>query len=223
MEKFYVETHAHTSEVSSCATCGAKQLSELMLEYGYSTVFITDHMSEHTFKRAGIQCWDKKVDFFLHGFELVKDAAAGRLNVLFAMEISFVDQPNDYLVYGITEKFLRDNVDITDMTPETFYPLAKKNGLYIIQAHPFRFDSQIINPRYLDGYEVYNGNPRHNSNNSAAENWAKLHGKLATGGTDFHEPGDIGLSGMVFTKEIKTTDDYIAALKSGDYNIKYTP
>lgn len=220
LKKFFVETHAHTSEVSSCATCGAKQLSKQMLKHGYATVFITNHMSEHTFKKRGITDWDKKIDFFLDGFELVKNAANGRFHAILAMEINFAGENNDYLVYGITERFLRENADMLHMTPKTFYPLAKENGLYVIQAHPFRFDSTIINPDHLDGYEIFNGNPRHNSNNFAAQIWAKQYGKLTTGGTDFHEPDDAGISGMYFTDEIKTTADYINALKKGDFSIK---
>ncbi|HZJ75453.1 MAG TPA: PHP-associated domain-containing protein [Clostridia bacterium] len=221
MKKFLVETHAHSSEVSSCARCDAKELTKLILKHGYSTVFVTNHLSESTIKKSGASDWDNIIDFFLDGFELIKTEANGRLNVLLSMEINFNGEDNDYLVYGITEKFLRDNKYLTEMSLRTFYPLAKRHGLYVIQAHPFRFGSRIKNPKYLDGYEIFNGNPRHNSNNDIAKSWAFKYEKLTTAGSDFHQTEDAGISGMYFDKEIKSTGDFINALKSGDYSIKY--
>lgn len=220
MTKFLVETHAHSSEVSSCARCNAKELTKLMLKNGYSTVFITNHLSESTIRKSGASDWDGIIDFFLDGFKLIKKEANGRLNVILSMEINFDIDDNDYLVYGVTEKFLRDNKNLTEMSPRTFYPLAKNNGLYIIQAHPFRFGSRLIKPDYLDGYEIFNGNPRHNSNNDIAKSWALKYEKLTTAGSDFHEKGDAGISGMYFDKEIKSTEDFIEALKSREYVMK---
>ncbi|HZK20794.1 MAG TPA: PHP-associated domain-containing protein [Oscillospiraceae bacterium] len=221
MKKFLVETHAHSSEVSSCARCNAKQFTKLMLKHGYSTVFVTNHLSESTINKSKASDWNGVIDFFLYGFELIKKEANGRLNTLLSMEINFNGERNDYLVYGITEKFLRDNKDLTEMTLKTFYPLAKKNGFYVIQAHPFRFGSQIADPKYLDGYEILNGNPRHNSNNDIAKNWALKYKKLTTAGSDFHQKEDIGISGMYFDKEIKSTKDFTKLLESGNYSIKY--
>ncbi len=220
LNKFLTETHAHTSEVSPCATCDSKKLVDLMILHGYSTVFITNHLSEHTFYKAKIKNRNEKIEFFLEGFELVKKAADTKINVILAMEISFSGCANDYLVYGITESFLKGNADIVDSTIERFYPLAKKNGLYVIQAHPFRFGSSIVNPDFLDGYEIFNANPRHNSNNDMALNWAKHYSKLTTAGTDFHQPGDAGISGMYFENEIKTSEDYIKALQCKNFVIK---
>ncbi len=217
---FLTETHAHTSEVSPCATCNSKELVNLMIKHGYSTVFITNHLSEHTFSKANIKNWNDKIDFFLEGFELVKKVANGRINVILAMEISFTEEANDYLVYGITESFLKDNADMTNLTIDKFYPLAKKNCLHVIQAHPFRFGSRIVNPDFLDGYEIFNGNPRHNSNNDMASSWAKHYAKTESAGTDFHRPGDAGISGMYFENEIVTTEDYIQALQCGNFIIK---
>ena len=75
--------------------------------------------------------------------------------------------------------------------------------MLFLQAHPFRRDLTVANWEYLDGYEVFNGNPRHKSCNEIAEMWAKYHNKnIVVAGSDFHEKGDEGIGGVYFEKEI---------------------
>ena len=109
------------------------------------------------------------------------------------------------------------------MTPKQVSNLCRKNGLLFIQAHPFRRGMKIIDWNILDGYEIYNGNPRHNSNNDIAEIWAKKHNKqIVVSGSDFHEIGDACAGGIYFNAPIKNNDDLLRELKSGNYTLKKT-
>ena len=124
-----------------------------------------------------------------------------------AMEIHFYCNPNDYLVYGITEEFLRSHGDLMAMTPKEFSKLAHENGLVFIQAHPFRRDSIVTDWKILDGYEIFNGNPRHYSCNPMAERWADYHNKtIVTSGSDFHEIEDACHGGVYFENKITTSE-----------------
>ena len=49
----------------------------------------------------------------------------------------------------------------------------------------------------LDGVEVLNLNPRHDSRNDRAEEYAALHGLLRTGGSDCHRSEDIAAGGIL--------------------------
>ena len=49
----------------------------------------------------------------------------------------------------------------------------------------------------LDGVEVCNENPRHNSHNDRALAYAKEHHLLMTAGSDVHELGDAGGAGLL--------------------------
>ena len=64
-------------------------------------------------------------------------------------------------------------------------------------------------PGFLDGVEVFNGNPRHNSQNQLALMYATQHKLLQCGGSDAHQTEDIGRGGLL-TKE-RITD--LATLK----------
>lgn len=223
--EYLFEMHSHTKEVSGCAVAYAKDMIESYKDSEYAGFVLTNHLNAHTFERVGLQdaAWDKKIDHFMKGFHAVKDAAGDRFIVLFGMEISFYDTPNDYLVYGVTEEFLRSHGDLMAMTPKQFSKLAHENGLLFIQAHPFRRGMEVENWQILDGYEIFNGNPRHQSNNEIAELWAKRHNKtIIVSGSDFHEVGDACGGGIYFKKPVKTNDDLLRELKSGNYRLRKT-
>ena len=220
---FKTELHAHTKETSNCGEVPAAELIEAYINAGYSSVVITDHLSTHTYFRYDYvnMSWDKKIDVFVKGYKAAKDAARGRINVLFGMELRF-DQDNvdnDYLVFGIDENFLRYNGDLINMNIKSFSKLAHENGLIIFQAHPFRVNMRISDPKYLDGIEVYNACVRHNSNNDIAEAWADKYGLLKSSGSDYHRPEDVGKGGIITETLITDNTELIKTLLSGEYSL----
>jgi hypothetical protein len=222
---YLFEMHLHTREVSTCANIPAKQIAELYLTTNYDGIVVTDHMNASTFNKSKYKnaTWDEKVTHFLEGYNALKEALKGKITVLLGMEICFYECNNDYLVYGVTEEFLRSNGDLMAYSPEEFSSLAKENGLLFLQAHPFRRWLTVENWEILDGYEVFNGNPRHYSSNPIAEEWAKYHNKeLVVAGSDFHEVEDLAHGGVIFNSEIKTNDDLLRELKALNYTLHKT-
>lgn len=221
MPVFLTELHAHTAETSRCAHNSAETLVDAYLEKGFQTVVITDHLSESTFeaKDALDAPWNEKVDIFLKGYRAAKAYAGERLHILLGMELRFAEKGNinDYLVYGVTEDFLRKGGDLLKMRLASFSRLAHKNGLLIVQAHPFRNDMKIVNPDFLDGVEVFNGCVRHNSRNEIALHWAQLHGLLGTSGSDYHQTGDEGRGGIQTQAPIQSSNELLSVLKDGSF------
>ena len=223
MKEYLFEMHAHTCEVSACAHADAKELAKLYIDLGYDGIVSTNHMNSHTFHSAKLNDapWCEKARHFLSGFCALKDAAGDKLTVLLGTELTFEGDPNDYLVYGVTEDFIESNGDLMKMNTESFSRLAHENGLLFVQAHPFRRGMKISDWNYLDGYEVFNGNPRHDSSNGVAEYWAKLHGKtITTSGSDFHDAGDEGTGGIYFSDQINSNGELLEALKNHRYRLK---
>lgn len=224
--EYLFEMHAHVKEVSTCSETYAKQFVEYYTDIGYTGLIVTDHMNPNTFSEIGLEnaSWEEKVEHFLKGYKAVKEAASDKFTVLLGMELRFYNGgSNDYLVYGVTENFLKSNGDLMALSPKTFSKLAHENSLLFIQAHPFRRGMKIENWDFLDGYEVFNGNPRHRSNNDIAEIWAKKHNKaVITSGSDFHEVDDIGHGGIYFSSPINSNEDLVRELKAGNYRLKKT-
>lgn len=219
--KYIYEPHFHTADVSTCAEISAADAVELYKKAGYSGVVVTDHFSLECFecKYPG-ETWEEKVDYFLRGYRNAKKCASDTFSVMLGIELRFPDSENDYLVYGLDEQFLYDHEEIIKMTPKQFKKLAEVNNITVIQAHPFRINSHITNPRYIDGIEVYNGNRRHDSSNNIAEMWAKKHGFLTTSGSDFHEYEDIARSGMICDRFIENVHEFRAVLLTGGFELK---
>lgn len=218
--KYIYEPHFHTKDVSTCAHICADEAVELYKNAGYSGVVVTDHFSQHCFdnKYPG-DTWKDKTDYFLSGYRNAKKHETEDFAVILGLEARF-ENDNDYLVFGVDEKFLYENEWFTKMTVKQFKKLAEKNQLTVIQAHPFRIDSVITNPRYIDGIEIYNGNRRHDSSNNIAEMWAKKHGFITTSGSDFHEYEDLARGGIVFDSFVNDSKQFRAQLLAGKYTLK---
>lgn len=218
MDSFICEMHAHTRNTSRCAHVSAEDMINDYINAGYNGIVITDHLSPSTFAKFDGKAvsWKEKIDFFLRGYNAALNAANGKIKVFLGMEIRFYfpenANMNDYLVYGVTEKFLYDNVDIDHMRIAEFSELVHKKGMAIFQAHPFRTGMTITKPKYLDGIEVYNGCPRHNSYNDIANDWADANSLLKTSGSDYHEHEDTARGGLIFDRQIKDNNDLVRLL-----------
>lgn len=211
---YKTELHAHTSEVSRCAQICGEELVNLYEKAGYSTVVITDHMSKRTFPVVKKWKWNEYVNDYLIGYNAAKKAAQGRLNIILGMEISFYENDNDYLVYGVDEKFLRRHPNMLEMGIRKFSDIAKRSGLLVVQAHPFRDHMTVIKPGIVEGIEVFNAHPGHDSRNDIARMWAEKYGyKIKTSGSDFHEIHHGARGGIITDFEIKDNEALFRALR----------
>lgn len=218
---FLTELHAHTSEVSPCAHQTARQVADRYLADGFSTVVVCNHFSDRVIdKYKGT--WDEKIDFYLSGWKAMKDYAGDRLNVLLGCELRFTESTNDYLVFGMTERFLREHPILHRMTLAEFAPIARESGFLTVQAHPFRNGMMIMRPELLDGYEIFNGHAGHDSRNHVSLGWCRQYGKIPTSGSDFHD-ADFETSGGILTEcPITSMEQLITILKSGEYQLRCT-
>ena len=84
------------------------------------------------------------------------------------IELRFHDSFEDYLVYQVTQEFLLNNPELYNHTLRSFKDFIQGKDILVFQAHPFRAGLKPADPKLLDGVEVLNGHPRHNSHNDLA-------------------------------------------------------
>lgn len=216
---FLFDTHVHTDESSGCGKVTAADVVERYLSLGYDGICITDHMNKDNSAKYA-DTYDRQAEAFLKGYRNAREAAGDRLKVILGMEIRFLDNGNDYLVFGFDEKFVCDNVLNMFKNIREFRPFADENGLVIYQAHPFRGGMRIINPKYLDGIEVYNGHGGHNSANDIAYMWAQKFNLKMSSGSDFHYETGMTPGGILFDNMPDDSYDVAKMLKNGEYNLK---
>ena len=216
--QFKTELHAHTSEVSPCGRVTAPEVAERFIAEGYTSLVITNHYCDYVIDNLK-GSWQEKMDYYVYPYHLMKEYAGDRLNVILGCELRFEGSINDYLIYGITEDFLRENPDLHKMTLRTFADLAHENNLLVVQAHPFRNGMTVVNPALLDGMETFNGTPSYDGRNPVADAWAKQYGLIRTSGSDFHNPDQRGYGGILTNAAIRTGEELVSVLKSGNYTL----
>ena len=201
---YLFETHCHTSESSACGEIQAREVVDRYMEAGYDGLVITDHFNVwNVLERpeAAGKPWSEQVHRAFLGYRNAKEAAGDRLTVLCASELRFRENENDYLVYGMTEEFLAAHPDIFDWGIREFSRVSRIEGFLLAQAHPFRNGMQVVSPSLLDMIEVFNGHPGHDSRNSIAQAWARLHGLPGISGSDCHFASAVGRGGVLLSEK----------------------
>lgn len=207
------DPHVHTSEVSPCGRLSGRRLVDLYQAAGYAGLVVTDH---YTPDNPALTGRENRVARFLAGYRQAKERGrAIGLTVLLGMELRFAGEGNDYLVYGVDEDFLLAYPDLCQLGLPRFHALAAARGLLVYQAHPFRTGCTPGDPRYLDGVEIMNGNPRHESRNELAAEFADAHGLRMLSGSDCHQEEDIGRGGFTVREKIVDMADLVRVLRAG--------
>ena len=106
--EYKYELHCHTGAVSRCGRVEPEKIVEMYVEAGYNGIVVTDHYSPMTFPIHRLACPQKAADFYLSGYRRMKAAAPAGFTVLLGMELRHYWTANDYLIYGVTEAFIKN-------------------------------------------------------------------------------------------------------------------
>ncbi|MBE6936563.1 MAG: NUDIX domain-containing protein [Ruminococcaceae bacterium] len=211
-----IELHAHTSPVSPCSEVTAREVMETYYRLGYSAVTITNH-----FTHREDMTTEDYVDWYLADFEAARRHGEEiGIRVYLGAEIRFDENHNDYLIYGVDARMLRE---IYAYLPQGLNAFRRKYAMpdsVFIQAHPMRGGIEPIDPALLDGVEVFNMHPNHNSRVSIASLYAQENGiSLVTAGSDFHHPGVNHEGAAAIRAAAMPADDFALAalLRSRNY------
>lgn len=213
--KYKTELHLHTSPASGCSEVSPETAVKLYADLGYHSIVVCNHFY------PGMRFYGEKekcLDTYFADYErAVKAGKKHGVNVILGCEIRFTENVNDYLLFGITPDTIREAHDCLDMGIEAFSKYFRSNNHLLIQAHPFRNGMTQVSPEYLDGIETFNMHPNHNSRVALAAKYAKQHNLIPTVGSDFHHIGHEGVSALLTKTKIKSSQDIVDVLKSGDY------
>lgn len=217
--EYKYEIHAHTKNTSRCGQLDAEDLVNNYKKAGYSGIVITDHYSPMTFNPGEFFNKKKALEHYLQGYRKAKLFETEDFSVLLGMELRFYATVNDYLVYGVTEEMLFELPFLLPLYIRKASKLLRRRGCLFLQAHPFREFIRRANPKYLDGVEVFNGKASKEANDKSLR-WAnEINAKIKTSGSDCHRETGVAIGGIITNEPIKTNDDLIRILKSGDYEL----
>lgn len=215
---YRIELHAHTKPASPCGDAPPEELVQLYLDAGFDAVVITNHYSHAAF---GELSREEFAEIQMADYERACKAAEGtKLKIYLGVEARFEENPNDYLIYGVDRDILGKIYDYLKKGLAAFRTEVTLPDSVLIQAHPYRNGCIPADGRLLDGVEVFNMHPGHNSRCVLAGIYAREQGlSLVTAGSDFHhlKRGHIANSALR-CRELPTDSFGVAALlKSGDF------
>lgn len=215
--KYQTELHAHTSPASSCSQIAPEDVAVIYKNLGYDAVTVANHFLFEYQDSLKNEVIDRFFDDFTRAKK--KGDEIG-IKVILAAEIRFEENENDYLIYGVTREMLEEIYDLLPFGIENFRKVYSMPDSVFLQAHPFREGMERVDPVLLDGIEVFNMHPNHNSKVGLASVYAKEHKfSIITSGSDFHHPDrkHEGVS-AIRTKVLPEDSFHLASiLKSGDY------
>jgi histidinol phosphatase-like PHP family hydrolase len=213
---YRLELHAHTNPASHCGKATPEEMVQLYLDAGFDGVVITNHFSRAA---NGDLSREAFVEMLMSDYQRACKAAEGtKLKVYLGVEARFEENANDYLLFGVDEEILGKIYDYLGKGLAAFRAEVKLPESVLIQAHPFRDRMLRREPELMDGIEVFNMHPGHNSRVAqAARLAASIPGCIKTVGTDFHHPGHEGLCALRVRQMPRDSFDIAAILRSGDY------
>lgn len=184
-----VDLHAHTSGISKCCRDTACGILKIAKETGIGGIVLTNHYQKSYVEESDINSFtDKYIEEFHLTQKLGEQAG---IKVFFGIEVTMVLYPNVHLlVYGVNTDFIKKHPEMFDYTQEELYNEVKKNNGVLVQAHPFRNGSTVLDTAFLDGIEI-NCHPAHkNSYSGEILDIAKKNGLAVTCGADYHSDTD---------------------------------
>lgn len=212
-----IDMHVHTRGISSCSHVSAEEAIDLKLADGYDGIVLTNHCQAWYYPEAEHGAYVERV---IAEFKRAKEYGDKKgLKVFLGLEVS-INEPfySDWLLYGVTEEFLRNSPCFYKLGQRELYKLCHDNGIVLVQAHPYRGNTGYCDdmkpgyPDALDGLEI-NCTAGDFLKRDKVESSAKELGKLIVCGTDYHGPCERVKGGTFLPKWVETSVDIAKYLK----------
>ena len=218
------EIHSHTHESDRDAKLSASELVHAYKDAGYDGIVITDHYIERFYTLwfpedvKGLT-HKQQVHRWLRGYYNAKEIGDQiGLTVLPGAEVRLDNCPNDYLIYGAHAEYFYTVPRLNECTSLQQLLSLMPEGVCVVQAHPFRDDMVVQSPNGLFGIEVFNGGTDP-FRNELARLYAQHYGLPMTSGSDIHSLNRLAKGGIMTERRIRTPEDLIAVLRSGEYSL----
>ena len=197
-----IDLHAHSSGISRCCRIPFEEVLKQTLENGMDGVVLTNH-----YQKSYIQ--NDRVDEFVENYisEFYAAEQYGKeigCKVFFGIEVTLELYPKVHmLIYGVGPEFLKKHSRIFDCTQKQLYELVGSDNGLLIQAHPFRNGTTVLDTDFMDGVEI-NCHPLYgNSYSKKIIGIAEANHLIVTCGGDFHADTHRPKCGIYLPNEIK--------------------
>jgi len=208
-----IDLHAHTSGISWCCKIPYDQILEHAKNHEIDGIVLTNHYQKLYVK-------DDKAEEFAERYvkEFYTTKKCGDelgCKVFFGIEVTMELYPKVHmLIYGVDPEFVKENPRMYNLTQEELYSKVKSAGGLLVQAHPFRNGTTVLDTDYLDGIEI-NCHPIYkNSYSEDILRIAKENHLLVTCGGDYHADTYRPKCGMFIPDNISDNKELVSFMLS---------
>ncbi len=203
-EKFIkIDPHVHSSAISRCSHVTCEEIIDEKIRLGYDGVILTNHCQGWYYPQEEHKNYIERV---LEDFARGKAYAEKKsFRFYLGLEVTLeVPHYADWLLYGVTEDFLRKTPCLYALSQKELFALCEENGVLLVQAHPFR--QSPCDPKFMHGVEI-NCSDGDLDKIPLVESFAAEHGLLVTCGTDYHFPSRTYHGGIYIPDTCQTAAD----------------
>ena len=205
-----IDPHVHSTGVSLCSHVTCEQIIDEKIKLGYDGVVLTNHCQPWYYpENKHSEFMERTIKEFQHG-----KVYADKRNFRFylGVEVSlFEPHYADWLLYGVTEEFLRESPCLYTLSQKELFEYCQKYGVVMIQAHPYR--QAPCNPKYMHGVEI-NCSDVDLDKITLVEEFARAHNLLVTCGTDYHFVERIFRGGIYIPEYCNSASDIAQWMRS---------
>ncbi len=206
-----IDPHTHSKGISQCSVADYREIIDGRKRAGYDGIFLTNHCQPWYYPPAEHKQFIERV---IEEFLRAKAYGEGQdFRVYLGIEITTVDPTYaDWLLYGVTEEFLRATPCLYECPQERLFAFCEEAGVLMIQAHPYRGGGLPRNPKYMHGVEI-NCTAIDVPKAELVVAFAKENGLLVTCGTDYHGEEREVLGGIYVPKHCQTAQEVAKYLR----------
>ncbi len=207
MEKMIkIDGHVHSKGISGCSRVSCEEIVEEKIKLGYRGAILVNHCQSWYYPPEEHENY---IERLIEEFRRGKAYADSRnFKWFLGIEVTLTDPHySDWLLYGVTEEFLRNTPCLYQLSQKALFELCEENGILLVQAHPFR--NGVGLPEYMHGVEI-NCTDGDLDKIPMVEEYAKEHGLLITCGTDYHFVERTYRGGMYIPEKCENAVDVAA-------------
>ena len=216
------ETHMHSCEGSACGKSAAADMVRAYHAAGYAGAVLTDHFIFGNTAIPRDLPWEERMQRYYDIYLSAKPVADELdFDLFFGIEHNYGNF-KEILIYGVGIDFWKTNSDVPQISVEELGARIHAAGGFISHAHPFRFKPYMTafyepTVSMCDALEVFNYSDPPEMNEKAVTLADQL-GLIRTSGADAHwaDYEGVGRAGLAFPHRLRTNEELVAALRSGE-------
>ncbi len=206
-----IDTHVHSSGISKCSRVTYEEIVKNKLSAGYNGAVLMNHCQPWYYEPYHLCVWmEDFIDEFKRAYNYGKEHG---FTFFLGIEVSIsIPRWADFLIFGVTEEFLRNAPDMCRISQTMLYEYCQKHGALMVQAHPLRPDFELLDANYMDGVELNMSGIDVNTH-AQVEELARVHNLALTVGTDYHSADSKAVGGIVVPDDITNSVELCSYFK----------